>query len=126
MSINVEEQVAYWQNGAREELDTAELLLNNNKVNQGLFWAHLAMEKALKALVTRQIQATPPFIHDLVRLADLAAIPLEDEKRAFLASCNRFAILGRYEVPQESLVTPDEVAETWDQIKETVQWFLTL
>jgi hypothetical protein len=31
MSINVEEQVVYWQNGAREELDTAELLLNNNK-----------------------------------------------------------------------------------------------
>jgi HEPN domain-containing protein len=84
------------------------------------------MEKALKALVTRQTQATPPFIHDLVRLADLAAIQLEDEKRAFLASCNRFAILGRYEVPQESLVTPDEMAETWDQIKETVQWFLTL
>jgi hypothetical protein len=39
MSINIEEQVAYWQNGAREELDTAKLLLNNNKVNQGFFWA---------------------------------------------------------------------------------------
>lgn len=126
MSINVEEQVVYWQNGAREELDTAELLLNNNKLNQGLFWAHLALEKALKALVTRQTATIPPFIHDLVRLADLANIPLDDEKRAFLASCNRFAIRGRYEVPQSPLGTPAEVAETWAQIKETVQWLLTL
>jgi HEPN domain-containing protein len=126
MSINVEEQVTYWQKGALEELDTAELLLNNNKINQGLFWAHLALEKALKALVTRQTGATPPFIHDLVRLADLAAIPIDAEQRAFFASCNRFAIHGRYEVPLTSLMTGAELADTWHKIKEAVKWLLTL
>ncbi len=124
--MNTEKQVAYWQDSAREELDAAALLLKNNKVNQGLFWAHLAMEKALKALVTRHTRAIPPFIHDLVRLADEAAIPLDDEQRAFLASCNRFSIHGRYQVPQAPIVAPDEVAATWRRIQETVRWLLML
>jgi len=76
--------------------------------------------------VTRQTQATPPFIHDLVRLADLAGISLDDDQRAFLASCNRFAIRGRYEVPQSPIVTSDEVTDTWNRIKETVEWLLKL
>lgn len=71
-TVDVEQQIAYWKSGAREELDTAGLLLGHDKVSQGFFWAHLALEKSLKALVVRQTQATPPFIHDLVRLADLA------------------------------------------------------
>jgi HEPN domain-containing protein len=124
MSIDVEKQVAYWQNGAREELDTAELLLRYGKINQGLFWAHLALEKALKALVVRQTRTIPPFIHDLVRLANLAAIPLDEESRAFLAACNRFAIHGRYEMPQTPLVSPAEVEATWRRLQEMVQWFL--
>lgn len=110
--MDIEKQVAYWRDSAREELDAAALLLKNHKVNQGLFWAHLAMEKALKALVTRHTRTIPPFIHDLVRLADQAAIPLTDEQRAFLASCNRFAVHGRYQVPQAPIATPDEVAAT--------------
>jgi HEPN domain-containing protein len=126
VSIKVEEQVTYWRTGAREELATAELLLEHNRVNQGLFWAHLALEKALKALVTRRTKATPPFIHDLVRLAEMADIDLDAKQRSFLASCNRFAIRGRYEMPQTPLVTPAEVTETWGQIKDTVEWLLTL
>jgi len=104
--MDIEKQVAYWQRSARDELDTAALLLKHNKVNQGLFWAHLAMEKALKALVTRQTRTIPPFIHDLVRLADAAAIPLDDEQRDWLAKCNRFAIHGRYQIPQAPIVAP--------------------
>ena len=126
MSIDVEKQVAYWQNGAHEELETAALLFKNDKVNQGFFWAHLAMEKALKALVVRQTQTVPPFIHDLVRLADKAAITLNDEQRAFLAACNRFSIHGRYEVPQTPIVASDEVVATWTRIQEVVEWLLKL
>ena len=48
---------------------------------RGGFWLAGAMEKALKALVTRHTRAIPPFIHDRVRLADQAAIPLADEQR---------------------------------------------
>lgn len=124
--MDVEKQVAYWQAGAREELDTAALLLRNGKVNQGLFWAHLAIEKALKALVTRRTRALAPFIHDLVRLADQAAIPLTEEQRAFLAACNRFAVHGRYQMPQTPLVTSDEVEATWRRMQEMVEWLLTL
>lgn len=124
MSIDVEKQIAYWQNGAREELDTAELLLSHGKINQGFFWAHLALEKALKALVVRQTRTIPPFIHDLVRLAGLAAIPLDEESRAFLAACNRFAIHGRYEMPQTPLVSSAEVDATWHRLQEMVLWFL--
>lgn len=126
MGIDVPGQVAYWQEGAREDLETARILLDNNRINHGFFWAHLAIEKALKALVVRQTEINAPFIHDLVRLATLANLSLTDEQRGFLAACNRFAIHGRYGTPQSPVVTPEEVATTWDRLKEMVQWLLAL
>ena len=82
--IDVEKQVAYWRKGSGEDMEAAEVLLESGKIRQGFFFAHLALEKMLKAHVTRQTADVPPRIHNLVRLGNLSGLELSLEQRAFL------------------------------------------
>lgn len=47
--INIEKQIAHWRNGAEEDWSVAQELIERGRVRHGLFFAHLALEKMLKA-----------------------------------------------------------------------------
>jgi len=51
--FDVEKQIAYWRGGAEEDMAVARELIAGKRVRHGLFFAHLALEKALKAIVCR-------------------------------------------------------------------------
>jgi HEPN domain-containing protein len=74
--INIEKQVAYWRDGAVEDWEIAQELIERGRTRHGLFFVHLSLEKLLKAHVCRHTQDLAPRLHNLVRLAELAALPL--------------------------------------------------
>jgi HEPN domain-containing protein len=94
--IDIEKQVVYWRNGASEDWQVARDLIRRKRTRQGLFFAHLALEKALKAHVCRQTQDLAPRMHNLVRLAELAGFQLDEKQLDILAEMNAFNIEGRY------------------------------
>jgi len=51
--LNTEKQIEYWINTAKADLDTGELLIRESRNIHGLFFCHLAIEKALKAHVVK-------------------------------------------------------------------------
>lgn len=53
---DIERHVAYWSSTAAEDVASAELLVRNGHTRQGLFFMHLALEKILKAHVTRTVK----------------------------------------------------------------------
>ncbi|NCO95976.1 MAG: HEPN domain-containing protein, partial [Armatimonadetes bacterium] len=53
--IDVEKQVAYWRDGAKEDWEVAQELVDRGRTRHGLFFGHLALEKLLKAHVCRAI-----------------------------------------------------------------------
>lgn len=53
MTFNIEKQIDYWKSGADNDLETAEILIQNKKFVQGLFFCHLCIEKITKALVVK-------------------------------------------------------------------------
>ena len=57
--------------------------------------ADAALENALKALVCRGAQDLAPRLHNLVRLAELAQIPIQSDQIAVRAVMNTFNIEGR-------------------------------
>jgi HEPN domain-containing protein len=77
------------------------LLVNSGRTRHGLFFAHLALEKILKAVVCKQTNDMAPRLHNLVRLYELAALPVDTAKIEILAEMNAFNIEGRY---PESLI----------------------
>lgn len=124
--MNVEKQVQYWREGSLDDLEVGRLLLENGKVNQGLFFCHLAMKKALKALVWRKTGEVPPFIHQLAQLARLAEIELPEENRRFLTHANQFNLSGRYNVPPHPMLPNPDVVEFLQKTQEMVQWLTQL
>jgi len=121
--VDIVEQMNYWKNGSLEDLEAAKQLISGNKVRHSLFFAHLAIEKILKAHICKYTQKIAPKIHNLIRLAEIAGLSLTEDNIDFLAEMNEFNLEGRYPA---SFFPPVSIEEAKDYIKktqETLQWF---
>ncbi len=120
-------QINYWITSAQHDLSVAETLFQNNKYDWCLFLAHLVLEKIFKALYVKNIGRIAPRIHDLVRLAHLAKVELEEELLEFLDAVNTFNISTRY--PDEKLkfyqlCTREFTENNFNQTKEIYKCLL--
>ena len=88
--------IHFWFESAGEDWDAAQSLLEKGHVRHGLFFVHLAVEKRIKAAVVAETGEMPPKSHDLLRLAALARLSLDDDKRAALSRIARYCLEGRY------------------------------
>lgn len=93
---NIPKQTEFWIQSAQEDFEVGSSLINSGKIRHGLFFIHLAVEKILKACVCKNQNKTPPKIHNLLRLAELAGLKLENEQEKLLAEINEFNLEGRY------------------------------
>lgn len=105
-----------------------ETLFQNEKYDWCLFIGHLVIEKVLKAFYVRDTDEVPPWIHDLVRLAEKTTLPLSDEQKQLLAKINDFNIEARYPDCKYSfykLCTKEFTEGYFTKIKEMYQWLLS-
>ena len=124
--IDIEKQINYWREEAIEDWDVARDLVEKNRSRHGLFFAHLSLEKALKAHVCRVTADIAPRIHNLVRLAEIAKLNLQPTQLDVLAEMNAFNIEGRY---PDSLSTPPEKKEALRyilQAEKVFKWLIQL
>lgn len=123
--IDVDKQVTFWRSSALEDWDAARALIRQKRTRHGLFFAHLAFEKVIKAHVCRTTQDLAPRIHNLVRLAELAQLPLSNAQVDLLAEMNSFNIEGRY---PDSLALPPTLAEAQAYLARSepvFQWLIS-
>ena len=124
--IDVGKHIDFWRDGAEEDWDVAQDLVKRGRGRHGLFFAHLALEKTLKANICRITQDIPPRLHNLVRLAELAKLTLQPNQTDILAEMNAFNIEGRY---PDSLSPPPSHGEALHYIKraeEIYKWLIHL
>ncbi len=120
--MDVHRQIEYWLNGSQDDMEAATVLLEKHKIRQSLFFAHLAVEKALKAHVSKATNSVPPRTHDLLRLADLAGISIPASRCIFLARLQRYCMEGRYpDLPQE-IPEWDGASDELEAARETRSW----
>ena len=122
--IDIDKQVTYWRNGAIEDWEVAQELVSKGRGRHGLFFAHLAIEKLMKAHVCRHTQDLAPRIHNLVRLAEMAALSLNQIQIDIIAEMNAFSIEGRY---PDSLIAPLSQGEAQDYLsraEEVYRWLM--
>ena len=94
--VDVAKQIDYWRTGGDEDFAAAESLLEKGHLRHSLFFAHLAVEKMLKAHVTSETKDVPPRIHNLIRLAKMAGLSPDSEQEMFLRSFDMYQMEGRY------------------------------
>jgi len=122
--MNMEKQIAYWRNSAIEDWEVAQELISGGRIRHGLFFTHLSLEKLLKAHVCQRTQELAPRIHNLIRLAEHASLPLSSEQVDILADMNAFNIEGRY---PDSLAPPPsstEAAAYLHRAQRVYQWLI--
>jgi HEPN domain-containing protein len=95
--MNKKDLITYWLKSSDRDFQTMIHLFEKGDYTWSLFIGHLVLEKLLKAWYVRHIDNTPPFIHDLVRLAEKAALPLDESKKDLLDSISTFNIRARYD-----------------------------
>ena len=94
--MDVRKQINYWRTSSDEDFAASESLLEKGHLRHSLFFVHLAIEKMLKAHVTRQMEDVPPRTHSLVRLAEIAGLKLGAEQKEFLREFGVYQLEGRY------------------------------
>lgn len=94
--IDIQKQITHWRNGAAEDWQVSLDLAKLNRTRHSLFFAHLSLEKTLKAHICRKTNNLAPRIHSLLRLAEMTKLDLSNDQINFLARFDRYQIEGRY------------------------------
>jgi HEPN domain-containing protein len=117
------EQINYWKLTAEDNLETAEILISNNKYIEGLFFCHLCIEKILKALVVKEIKDIPPKSHDLFLLIEKASIKISEDQSDFLEKLMIYQLEGRYPDFYPKVPTIEKAKDYLIKTKFLFSWF---
>lgn len=123
------ETIAYWTNTSDQDYVAMMHLYDSRDYHWSLFIGHLVLEKLLKALYIKNIDNSPPKLHDLLRLAEKANIAITDEKQDILDIITTFNINARYPDYKQSFYRLCNATYTGvqiEKIKEMRNWLLTL
>ena len=121
--MNIEKHVEHWRKGAEEDWEVAQDLLGIGRCRHALFFAHLAVEKVIKACVTKVTGQVPPKTHNLLRLAQVSALQTTSEQSGVLRRLNMHQLAGRY--PGESSemeLSIEQAAELMKDAERILEW----
>lgn len=125
MSIKNSKLVAYWVDSAEKDYKAMTHLFEKGDYSWCLFIGHLVLEKLLKAWYVQNLSDTPPFIHDLLRLAENGKMTLTEDQKDILDTITTFNIRGRYDDYKMEFhkKCSKEFTGKWvENIKEMRQW----
>ena len=121
--------VNYWVDSSDEDFETMIALFDSKRYSWSMFVGHLMMEKLLKALFVRVNNEFPPFIHNLLRLAEKCKLDLNEENTLFFATVTAFNINARYDdykMSFQKTCTPEFSLYWIEQLKNKRLWIREL
>ncbi len=120
--------IKHWIKGSEIDFQAVKDISDNTKSYvQALFFLHLSIEKAIKALYVSKFNEHAPFSHGLLYLAEKCQLQLDDEKEELLSEINEFNLEARY--PDEHYELHQKATQnfTLNYVKEgekVRQWIL--
>ncbi|NMA62378.1 MAG: HEPN domain-containing protein [Firmicutes bacterium] len=112
---------------AEYDLATAEAMLQTERLLYVGFMCHQVVEKVLKAYYVSKLQTTPPYIHNLSRLANLSGLyeKMDEDQKSFLDTLEPLNIEARYPTHKEMVLeslTVTKCEELISKTKELAEW----
>ena len=127
--MDAERVKEFWAEDARESLRVAWHLYEKEDYSYALFFGHLAIEKMLKAIYVRRKGEQAPYIHNLLRLAEYASLPITDDRRNWFIKVTSFNLEARYPDERRTFrktCTPAFTETQLRQIDEVFQWLASM
>lgn len=113
--FNIDKIIKYWIDSSDDDFETMIAMFDSKHFSWSMFVGHLMIEKLLKALFVKTNHDFPPFMHNLLRLAEKCNLDLNEEQRFFFATVTAFNINARYDdykMSFQQTCTP-EFPATW-------------
>jgi HEPN domain-containing protein len=124
-NFNKDKLIRYWVETSDDDFDTMLAMYKSKRYSWSLFIGHLMLEKLLKAYFVKVKSDYPPFIHNLLRLAEKSGIELTDYQKKDLLTITAFNINARYDNYKNSFklkCTPNYTKEWIKKLKEMRIW----
>jgi len=127
MTFDVAKTIKYWLESAAYDLETGKSLLEIKRFPYALFFGHLALEKALKALVAKTTKEHAPYTHSLPLLAKKTGIEIPESIIDRLAEYMEFYFEARY--PDEKMdfykkCTEEFAGKKFSELEDTYKWLI--
>ena len=123
------EHIEYWTIGAEKNWVAVHALFDKGSYPEALFFAHLVLEKLLKAhWVQDSVEDYPPRIHNLVRLSEQTNLNIDVETETFLGTMNFYQMEGRYSdhrVSIYSVATKERTESLLIEVNTLRQWLIS-
>jgi HEPN domain-containing protein len=103
--MNNAEKVIYWREISDYDLETAKAMLTGKRYLYVGFMCHQSVEKILKAYFSAKKEETPPYVHNLKRLAEecLLMTQFSEEQLDLIEELIPMNIEARYPTHKELL-----------------------
>lgn len=121
--------IKYWVEGSGDDFETMMTMYDSKRYSWSLFIGHLMIEKLLKAYFVKTRSDYPPYIHNLLRIAEKTDLKLNDDQKEQLVTITAFNINIRYDdykMSFKKMCTPEFTKEWINKIKNLGQWIKEL
>ncbi len=128
-SLNKDKLIKYWIDGSDDDFEAMITMFKSKRNSWALFIGHLMIEKLLKAYYVKSKSNYPPYIHNLLRLAEKAELKLSEERIEQLVTITAFNINARYDDYKMSFKKQctNEFTAVWiKNLKEIREWIKAL
>jgi len=123
------EMINHWIESAEKDFVAMEHLFEKKDYSWSLYVGHLVIEKLLKAYFIKVKNEQPPYIHNLVRIADKAEMQLTESQLDDMTVISSFNIEARYEDYKTEFYKKctQNYTTIWNEkIKELKSWLMQL
>ncbi|MBU3933171.1 MAG: HEPN domain-containing protein [Candidatus Omnitrophica bacterium] len=113
-----------WLEMVEYDITTAKQMFKTGRYVYVIFMCHLAIEKALKAIVCEDTNRVPPKTHDLIHLINMGQVKLQDDLLDFVGMINSAGVVTRYPEDLSRLISsyPKQVAKKYlDKTVEVIK-----
>jgi len=122
-----EKIIQNWYELANYDLDSAEAMFKTGRYLYVAFLCQQALEKTLKGIFLKETSQTPPYTHNLRRLAKQLSFyeKLSKEQVGQLDRLNAYYIESRYTETLEEMrkaIGRDEAYNIFKECKEMMEW----
>ena len=102
---NLDYKIKYWVDISDYDIKTAIAMLESKRYLYVGFMCHQTIEKILKAYYVLRKKVTPPYTHNLTKLAELSSLldDFSNEQKKFLSYLQPMNIEARYPKYKDSI-----------------------
>lgn len=126
MVKNPELLVKHWLDQSKEDLKSAEALLEAHRYSWCAFICQQSLEKCLKAGYVKDKKAIPPYIHKLERLCQLLELSPDKDILSDIIEIDKYYIATRYPtyIKSLNLKTREKAQKVFEKTRRIYQWLL--